>query len=458
MSSGGGSSTPQWAEAARPLWSGEEATIHKLTAQSTLTTAKSGAASLPVTSISLYQDLQALGLLPGMTVIVHSSLSGLGWVCGGPLAVVYALQSALGLRPPPVANTIQANVVSSGSAAAATAAALGNKAKQKDPKISSEVGTLVMPAHSSDNSEPSYWVAPPIPSHWHAITRAHMTPFDPYGSPTRGMGRIAECFRTMRCRQYDVRRSNHPAVSFTAQGPNAVTVTANHSLSYGMADNSPLGAVYQIDATYRTRELAELNTAFAAASAIWSATPPSSSSSAASATAEIGYPEPLRGHGGWILLLGGVGHDHNSSLHLAEHRAQWSGPKRVTRQAGAIIDPDSGQPVWQPFDDWEFDDSDFLAIGAAFEAKYATEKNVLRIGKVGAGRAVLMRAAELVDFAQLWMAKHRTAVNSVLAEVFEAWPSATMRVLIGEYVGPDVPPEEVASASSGSAGASASPV
>ena len=38
---------------------------------------------LPVTIGSIGSDLSALGVLPGTTLLVHSSLSSLGWVCGG---------------------------------------------------------------------------------------------------------------------------------------------------------------------------------------------------------------------------------------------------------------------------------------------------------------------------------------------------------------------------------------
>jgi len=52
------------------------------------------AASQPATTQSLVDDLSALGVAPGATLLVHSSLSRLGYVAGGAPAVVQAL-----LRP-----------------------------------------------------------------------------------------------------------------------------------------------------------------------------------------------------------------------------------------------------------------------------------------------------------------------------------------------------------------------
>src|ERR671910_927374 len=49
----------------------------------------------PRTRLSLAADLRQLGLEPGALVIVHSSLSSLGWVCGGSEAVVLALMDVL---------------------------------------------------------------------------------------------------------------------------------------------------------------------------------------------------------------------------------------------------------------------------------------------------------------------------------------------------------------------------
>ena len=49
----------------------------------------------PATVQSLIRDLRTLGVRPGMVLMLHCSLSAMGWVCGGPVAVIRAVQSVL---------------------------------------------------------------------------------------------------------------------------------------------------------------------------------------------------------------------------------------------------------------------------------------------------------------------------------------------------------------------------
>ena len=101
---------------------------------------------------------------------------------------------------------------------------------------------------------------------------------------------------------------------------------------------------------------------------------------------------------GKVLLLG-VGHDANTSLHLAEWRQQ-TPPLHVT--GSAIRQPDGSGP-WVTWTDVAEDESDFESIGADFEAATRTA----RVGRVGNATAKLMPQRALVDFATQWMADNR---------------------------------------------------
>jgi aminoglycoside 3-N-acetyltransferase len=160
------------------------------------------ASSAPVTRASLAADLGRLGVRPGSVLLVHSSLSSLGWVCGGAQTVVEALLDALGPD-----------------------------------------GTLVVPTHTGGNSEPSQWQAPPVPEDWWPVIRATMPAFDPAVTPTRGLGAVVEVARTWP----GARRSAHPQVSFAAVGPQAEAVTANHALDSGFGERSPLARIHDLD-------------------------------------------------------------------------------------------------------------------------------------------------------------------------------------------------------------------
>jgi aminoglycoside 3-N-acetyltransferase len=158
--------------------------------------------SEPVTVDTIASDLRDLGVTAGGTVLVHGSLSSLGWVCGGAPAVVDALQRVVGPE-----------------------------------------GTIVMPTHSPGNRDPTNMSAPPVPESWYETVREQMPAYRPALTPTQGMGAIVECFRSYP----GVERSAHPQHSFAAWGGDAAFVTADHALAYSLGESSPLARVYDLD-------------------------------------------------------------------------------------------------------------------------------------------------------------------------------------------------------------------
>lgn len=220
----------------------------------------------PRTRESLAHDLRILGVEAGMTLEVHSSLSKLGWVCGGPVAVVQALMDVV-----------------------------------------TEAGTLVMPTHSTNYTDPAKWSNPPVSQSWWPMLYEQMPAFDPRITPSWFMGQVVETFRTWP----GVLRSSHPAVSFAAWGRHAQTITANHSLDYSLGEHSPLARLYDLN--------------------------------------------------GYVLLLG-VSYESCTSLHLAEYRAP--DPQPMIESSPIL---ENGQRRWKTYQDIEQDSDQFPEIGAAFE-------------------------------------------------------------------------------------------
>ncbi|WP_158057627.1 aminoglycoside N(3)-acetyltransferase [Halorussus halophilus] len=259
----------------------------------------------PLTVERLVSDLRDLGVESGDTLLVHSSLSSLGWVAVGPPTVVDALMEAVG-----------------------------------------EDGTLVMPTHSTQYSDPSDWQNPPVPSDWIPEIRSSAPPYRPDVTPTRGMGAIAECFRAYP----SVVRSRHPLYSFAAWGDDAEAVVADHGYDNGLGEESPLARVYERD--------------------------------------------------GEILMLG-TGHDTNTSLHLAEHRGEYD-QTFVTGGAPVMVDDDR---QWISFEGLDYDSEDFADAGDAFERD--RDDAVVR-GEVGCAETRLLSQRELVDYGAEWFGENRT--------------------------------------------------
>ncbi|MCA0988737.1 aminoglycoside N(3)-acetyltransferase [Guptibacillus algicola] len=253
----------------------------------------------PHTITSLVDDFRGLGVKEGMTILVHSSLSSLGWVCGGPEAVIRALIESVG-----------------------------------------EEGTIVMPAQSAGNSDPANWMNPPVPESWWQIIRANMPAYCKDTTPTRGMGVIAELFRTMP----GVKRSNHPTYSFTAWGKQSDYILEEQPLEAGFGDRSPLAKIYELD--------------------------------------------------GMVLMLG-VGHDSNTSLHYAEHGIP--NPPLQEKSAALI---ENGERVWKTFKEIDYDSDVFEQIGKEFEK--SGDYYCMKIGKA---TCKLIEQRKIVDFGREWYQK-----------------------------------------------------
>jgi len=203
-------------------------------------------------------------------------------------------------------------------------------------------GTLIMPSQSGENSDPQYWENPPVPESWWEEIRANMPPFDPDRTPTRAMGKIVDALLSYPGRI----RSNHPQVSFCGVGPLASEILADHVLSPGLGKGSPLQKLYD--------------------------------------------------HQAKILLLG-VGYGNCTSLHLPESQldnVSWY-------QSGASVSID-GKAQWISFEEIEYDDDDFEALGNDYEKIHQVCQ-----GYVGAALCRYIDMQELCDFGLNWLKQHR---------------------------------------------------
>ncbi|HCG4536272.1 AAC(3) family N-acetyltransferase (plasmid) [Ureibacillus chungkukjangi] len=246
----------------------------------------------------LVEKFKEMGIKQGMTIIVHSSLSSLGWVSGGAITVINSLMDVV-----------------------------------------TKEGTIVMPAHSVDNSDPQYWEAPPVPKEWWETIRDTLPPFDLQTTPTFGLGIIPELFRSWP----GVLRSNHPMYSFTAWGRHSKSIVADHSLNFGLGKKSPLGKLYELDA--------------------------------------------------YVLLLG-VGFENNTSFHMAEYQLE---TKNIITQSSAILE--DGERVWKTYKDIDLDPDDiFEVLGEAFEIR-----SPVTTYKIANAKVKFFKQKDAVNFAFDWL-------------------------------------------------------
>ncbi len=219
---------------------------------------------------TVVEQLLALGVRPGATLLVHTSFRAVGPVEGGALGLIAALRQAVGPE-----------------------------------------GTLVMPTMTDGT-----------------------TVFDPRTTPTEQMGITAELF----WRQPGVLRSGHPGGSFAAAGPLAEQICAPQPLSPPHGLDSPVGRVFEA--------------------------------------------------GGQVLLLG-VTHSENTSLHLAEAIAQV--PYSVSHPCVVEVD---GEPT-----EILIAETDHCCIGFRKADSWLRERGLQREGKVGIADARLIESQDVVRIA-----------------------------------------------------------
>ncbi len=153
----------------------------------------------PVTRARLVRDLTALGLAEGDTVMFHTRLSALGYVAGGPPALIGALQDAVGER-----------------------------------------GTLMVTCGWHDALPYGFgdWPRP-----WQDAVRAEHPAYDPETSEAdHDNGRLPEALR----RWPGAVRSRHPDVSVAALGAAAAELTADHPWDDPHGPGSPFARLVDL--------------------------------------------------------------------------------------------------------------------------------------------------------------------------------------------------------------------
>ncbi|KQV24132.1 MULTISPECIES: aminoglycoside N(3)-acetyltransferase [unclassified Kitasatospora] len=151
----------------------------------------------------LERDLRSLGITPGETLLVQSSLRAVGPIEGGPATLLAALRHVLGPEGTVVAYTAT-------------------------PENSNTSRLSLAPTDGmTDQQKQAYWDSRP--------------PFDPDTTPTsRILGHFSEVLR----QTPGARRSHHPQTSFAAIGRRAAELTDAHPLESHLGESSPIGRLY----------------------------------------------------------------------------------------------------------------------------------------------------------------------------------------------------------------------
>ena len=157
----------------------------------------------PITKEFLIHKFSQLGIKQGDTLLVHTSLSSLGYVVGGSEALFLALREVIG-----------------------------------------EQGTIVVPSQTVEISDPASWQYPPVPQEWHDVIRSSIPAYSKNLSYSKAMGAFSQFIGILP----DSIRSNHPMYSFTAIGEKAIEIIGQDIVDFPFGEESPLARMYSIGA------------------------------------------------------------------------------------------------------------------------------------------------------------------------------------------------------------------
>ena len=105
----------------------------------------------PITKEVLINKFYQLGIKEGDTLLVHASLSSLGYVVGGAEALFWALREVIG-----------------------------------------DKGTIVVPSQTVEISDPASWQYPPVPEEWHDVIRDAIPAYSKNLSYSKAMGAFSQ--------------------------------------------------------------------------------------------------------------------------------------------------------------------------------------------------------------------------------------------------------------------------
>jgi len=208
-------------------------------------------------------------------------------------------------------------------------------------------GTVLVPTFTTDLVDPYTWPTTPPPEE-RARLMASMPVFDPGSSAPHKMGAVVHAL----WRRPGAKRSVHPVTSWAALGPRAEELTRDHPLEDPEGIEGPVGRALLADA---------------------------------------------------MVLLLGIGHDADTTIHLGESLLDmphlYALPDRYP-----LIGAGGGRE-WRPVTKTTKCSDGFVRIEPHLEGA-----GVIRRGKVGAAECQLLRSRDIVKVATTLLVAHPTAL------------------------------------------------